>query len=388
MIKKLVKENEEYIINLRRYFHENPEPSLKEYKTADKIEEELNKLNIKNERVGETGIVGFIGNKNGKTIGLRADIDALEIEEKNNVEYKSKNSGLMHACGHDGHTASLLGAAKILKEKENELNGNIKLFFQQAEEIGQGARQFIEKGYLENVDRVFSLHLSTGLEIGKASATVGSIMAACDYFKIEIIGKSGHVSAPHTGIDALYIGSQVVVNLQSIVARHTDPVDPVVLGIGVLNSGTRYNIISNKTIIEGTFRTFSQETRKKTKDLIYDITKATVESNGGTVNFIFEEFANPVINEKISTEFAQKIGKEILGENSIITNQEKRLGADDFAEFSLKVPGVYVNIGAKNLDNINTQYDHHHENFDIDENSLLISTEFYTKYAIDYLNNK
>ncbi len=389
MVDKIVKNNSEYIIKLRRYFHENPEPSLREYKTADKIENELNALHIRNERVGETGIVGYIGfNNDGKTIGLRADIDALEIEEKNDVDYKSKSPGLMHACGHDGHTASLLGAAKILKAKEDELNGRVKLFFQQGEEIGQGAVKFIENNHLEDVDNVFSLHLSTGLDIGKVSATEGSIMAACDYFKITIHGKSGHVSAPHKAIDALYLASQLVVNLQGIVSRHTDPIDPIVLGIGVLHSGTRYNIVSNKAVLEGTIRVFSQETRAKTRKLIEDITRSTIEANGGKVDIEFEEFANPVINEKYSTELAQNVGREILGEKNIITNQEKRLGADDFAEFLLKVPGVYVNIGAKNPDNINTQYDHHHEHFDIDEEALLISTEYYVKYTLEYLNTK
>lgn len=389
MVDKIVKNNSEYIIKLRRYFHENPEPSLREYKTADKIENELNALHIRNERVGETGIVGYIGfNNDGKTIGLRADIDALEIEEKNDVDYKSKSPGLMHACGHDGHTASLLGAAKILKAKEDELNGRVKLFFQQGEEIGQGAVKFIENNHLEDVDNVFSLHLSTGLDIGKVSATEGSIMAACDYFKITIHGKSGHVSAPHKAIDALYLASQLVVNLQGIVSRHTDPVDPIVLGIGVLHSGTRYNIVSNKAVLEGTIRVFSQETRAKTRKLIEDITRSTIEANGGKVDIEFEEFANPVINEKYSTELAQNVGREILGEKNIITNQEKRLGADDFAEFLLKVPGVYVNIGSKNPDNINTQYDHHHEHFDIDEEALLISTEYYVKYTLEYLNTK
>ncbi|MGO1470730.1 MAG: M20 metallopeptidase family protein, partial [Tissierella sp.] len=191
-IEKRIEDEKEYIVNLRRWFHQNPEPSLKEYKTARKIEEELDKIGILHERVGETGIIGYVGKGKGKTIALRADIDALEIKELNDVEYASQKEGLMHACGHDAHTASLLGAAKILKEKEGEIKGKIKLLFQQAEEIGQGARQFISLGHLKDVDRVLGLHLRSSLDTGKISVRPGPIAAACDYFKVRIEGKSGH----------------------------------------------------------------------------------------------------------------------------------------------------------------------------------------------------
>ena len=387
-IRNEVIENEEYVINLRRYFHKNPEASLKEFNTAKKIEEELEKLNIAYKRVGETGLIGFIGKDNrGKTIALRADIDALEIEDKKDVDYSSKHKGLMHACGHDAHTASLLGAAKMLKDKEDSLNGKVKLIFQQAEEIGQGAKIFVREGHLKDVDRVFGLHLSSGLETGKATITKGGIMASCDYFKARIKGKSGHVSAPHTAVDALYIASQAVVNLQSIVSRETDPVDPVVVGIGVLNSGTRYNIVANEAVLEGTFRTLSKETRNKTRESIERIFKNTVDSNGGDLELEFKDFASPLINEESSTDLAIEIGKNILGHDNIITNQEKRLGADDFAEFLVEVPGVYVNIGARNKLDRSTHYNHHHELFDIDEEALKISTEFYLSYALEYLNS-
>lgn len=189
-IKKRVEEEKEYIIDLRRYFHQNPEASLKEYNTAKKIEEELDKMDISHQRVGETGVIAFIGGvKSGKTIALRADIDALEIEERNEIDYASKNKALMHACGHDAHTASLLGAAKILKEKESEISGTIKLLFQQAEEIGQGAKVFVSLGHLEDVDNIFGQHVSSSMDIGKVSIRSGAIAASCDYFKVLIRGK-------------------------------------------------------------------------------------------------------------------------------------------------------------------------------------------------------
>ena len=388
-IKNLVNNEEEYIVNLRRFFHANPEPSLKEYKTAQKIEQELKTLGIPYERVGETGVIGYIGGaKKGKTIALRADIDALEIDETNDIEYTSVNKGLMHACGHDAHTASLLGAAKILKSKENEINGSIKLLFQQAEEIGQGARQFVAEGHLKDVDNVFGLHVSSGLDTGKVTVTPGPIAASCDYFKVKIIGKSSHVSKPHTGIDALYIASQVVVNLQAIVARQTDPVDPVVVGIGVLNSGTRYNIIANEATLEGTFRTFSFETRDKTQESIEKITQSIASAYGAEVEIEFRSYSSPVINDEASALFATEVAKSILGEQNVITNQEKSLGADDFAELQAEVPGVYVNVGTRNPEDEDTQFPHHNGRFNIDERGLLISTEFYVSYALKYLNSK
>jgi len=388
-IKILVNNEEKYIVGLRRYFHANPEPSLKEYKTAVKIEEELKALGIPFKRVGETGVIGYIGGVNeGKTLALRADIDALEIDETNDIEYASVNQGLMHACGHDAHTASLLGAAKILKAKENEIKGSIKLLFQQAEEIGQGARQFVALGHLKDVDNIFGLHVSSGLDTGKITVTPGPIAASCDYFKVKIKGKSSHVSKPHTGIDALYIASQVVVNLQAIVARQTDPVDTVVVGIGVLNSGTRYNIIANEAVLEGTFRTFNRETRTRTEESIERIVKSIVEAHKGEAEIEFRSYSSPVINDTESALFTAEIARTILGEENVITNQEKGLGADDFAELQAEVPGVYVNVGARNPLDESTHFPHHNERFNIDEKSLLISTELYVLYSLKYLNGK
>lgn len=385
-IKDRVIREEDYIVSLRRYFHANPEPSLKEYNTANKIEEELDKLNIPHKRVGETGIVGYIGGVNpGKTIALRADIDALEIQQTNEVEYKSLSEGLMHACGHDAHTASLLGAAKILKEQEPEIKGTIKLFFQQAEEIGQGARQFVSEGHLENVDNVLGLHVSSALETGTISVRPGPIAASCDYFKVTIEGKSGHVSKPHTGVDALYIASQAVVNIQAIVARQTDPVDPVVVGIGVLNSGTRYNIIAKDAVLEGTFRTFSKETRKKTQNSIEKIFKSTAQTYNGTAEIEFRSYSSPVINDRKSALFATEIANQLVGVENVITDQEKALGADDFAELQVEVSGVYVNIGTKNPLDDSTAFAHHHGNFNIDERGLLLLTSFYVDYTLEYL---
>lgn len=203
-ISEEVLKEKDYCISLRRHFHKYPELSLQEYKTAKKIEEELDKLSIKHERVGETGVVGYLyGKKKGKTIGIRADMDALAIEEKTNKEYASLHQGIMHACGHDSHTAALLLVGKLLKDYD--FDGEIRLFFQQSEENGQGARQFVQKGLCKDLDRVIAYHAVSDLPIGTVSITPGPQMASCDYFKIEVKGKAAHVSTPHLGIDALSI---------------------------------------------------------------------------------------------------------------------------------------------------------------------------------------
>lgn len=386
-IKDYVLKEKEYIVSLRREFHKYPEVSLKEYKTAQKIEEELDKLNIPHKRIGETGILGVIkGNgSSNKIIALRADIDALKVPDDKEVEYKSQNNGYHHACGHDAHTASLLGSAKILKEKEAELNGEVRLFFQQAEEIGAGAKIFIKEGALEGVDEIIGAHVSSHIEVGKASVTSGPISASCDYFKIIVKGRGGHVSTPHLSIDALYIASQIVVNLQSIVSRQTDPVDTVVVGIGLINGGTIYNAVAEEVTLEGTTRAFSFETRERTNKNVEKIAKAIGESYGAEVTVEFKDYASPLINDEKVTNEVANIASKIIGEENVITNAPKRLGADDFAEFLIDVPGTYIHVGTKNDCNLNTCAEHHNHLFDIDEEGLLITTNIEVDYVLDKL---
>lgn len=386
-IKDYVLKEKDYIISLRREFHKYPEVSLKEYKTAKRIEEELDKLNIPHKRVGETGVLGIISGKNpsNKVIAIRADIDALKVPDDKEVEYKSQNEGYHHACGHDAHTASLLGAAKILKERENELNGEVRLFFQQAEEIGQGAKIFIKEGALDRVEEILGAHVSSHLDVGQVSVTSGPIAASCDYFKITVKGKGGHVSVPHLSIDALYIASQIVINLQSIVSRQTDPVDTVVVGVGVITGGTIYNAVAEEVVLEGTTRTFTFETREKTNKNVEKIAKSIGEIYGAEVSVEFKDYASPLINdEKVSDEVAS-IANTIVGEENVITNYPKRLGADDFAEFLIEVPGTYIHVGTKNSCNFNTSSEHHNHLFDIDEEGLLITTNIEVDYVLSKL---
>jgi amidohydrolase len=385
-IKDYVIKEKDYITSLRREFHKHPEVSLKEYKTAKRIEEELDKLNIPHKRVGETGVLGIIKGKNSsnKVIAIRADIDALKVPDDKDVEYKSQNEGYHHACGHDAHTASLLGTAKILKEREEELNGEVRLFFQQAEEIGAGAKIFIKEGALDGVEEILGAHVSSHLDVGKVSVTSGPISASCDYFKIIVKGKGGHVSVPHLSIDAVYIASQIVVNLQSIVSRQTDPVDTVVVGVGLINGGNIYNAVAEEVVLEGTTRTFTFESREKTNKNVEKIAKSIGEAYGAEVSVEFKDYASPLINdEKVSEEVAI-IASNIIGEENVITNSPKRLGADDFAEFLIEVPGTYIHVGTRNSCNSNTSAEHHNHLFDIDEDGLLLTTNI----EVDYVLNK
>lgn len=253
----LVKEVEavkSYLIETRREFHQNPELSLKEFRTANRIEEELTKFGIKHSRVGETGVLGILkGDKpSDKVLLLRADIDALPINEVGAVEYISKNPGVMHACGHDAHTTCLLAAAKILSEKKSEIAGEVRFVFQPAEEIGKGTQPFIEEGVLEGVDRVFGLHCAPDLPIGSVGLTPKLNNAAVDHFTISVKGVSSHVSLPHKGVDALYVASEIVVAVQALRTRLNSPLEPMIIGIGKFNAGTTYNALAANAVLEGT----------------------------------------------------------------------------------------------------------------------------------------
>lgn len=385
-IKDYVIREKEYISDLRRYFHKYPEESLKEFETAKKIEEELDKLNIPHKRIGETGVLGIIKGKkkSDKVLAIRADIDALKIPDLKDVEYKSKNEGYNHACGHDGHTASLLGTAKILKAREEDLAGEVRLFFQQAEEIGQGARIFIKEGALDGVQEVIGAHVASGIELGKVAVTNGPSFASCDYFKIVVKGKGGHVSMPHLSVDALYIASQIIVNLQAIVSRQTDPIDTVVVGVGLIQGGTTYNTVAGEVVLEGTTRAFTSESRERTNKSVEKIAKNIAETYGGGVEIEFRDYASPLVNEERVTKEVGEIVKEIIGEENIIKNHPKKLGADDFAEFLIEVPGTYIQVGTRNNEVPYTASAHHNEYFDLDEEGLLLITNI----EVDYILNK
>ncbi|CAM3223758.1 amidohydrolase [Streptobacillus felis] len=385
-----VEKLKEFTIKNRRFLHENPEPSLREYETAKFIQNILKENNIEFVKVGDTGTLATIkGEKKGnnKTIFLRSDIDALEIEDKKICEYSSKKQGLSHACGHDGHATSLLTACIILNNNRDKFSGTIKFAFQQAEEIGRGAKIFVKDGHLNDVDLSFGIHLDSSIQVGKVGLTKGPANASCDIFKINVIGESAHVCAPHKGKDALVAASNIVTSIQNIVARQLNPLKEGLVGIGVLRAGTRYNIIANDAYIEGTVRAFDYETREYILKKVEEISKLTAKIHNCEATFENYNAANPLINDDEAIELSIEAVTELIGAENIVTNVPKTLGAEDFADYLAVTKGVFARIGSRNEDKPYTTRAHHHQEFDIDERSLLVASSVYIKVALHFLNN-
>ena len=387
-VHSLADELEPYVVECRRHVHRLAELSGEEVQTAAFVEKELDGLGIAWSNPTPTSVLGVVDSgQAGRCVALRADIDALPIvESPENLAgpraCMSENPGTCHACGHDGHTATLLTAAKILKEKEAEFSGQVRLFFQQAEEIGAGARQFVNAGLLEGVSRVFGAHVASGLDSGKVALTAGPQNASCDYFKISVTGKGAHVSTPQLGIDAAYIASQIVVNLQSIVARSTNPLETVVVGVGVVRAGTQYNIVAEHAEIEGTTRSFLPEVREFTNRRVREIAEQTARMYGAQVQVEFKDFAAPLVNdEEAVREVTEVAGKLTDGEN-IVANYPKALQADDFADYLAAARGMYAFIGTRNSEKPGSGVAHHHGLFDMDEEALLLSCNLYVDYAL------
>lgn len=384
---------QDYIVGMRRYFHAHPEVSLKEFKTSERIKAELDAAGIDYEGVGETGICARIKGKKPlaagakpRIVALRADMDALGMQDLKTCEYASQNEGFCHACGHDGHTASLLAAARILKERENEFSGEVRLFFQQAEEIGQGARQFVAAGLLKGVDRILGAHVTPSLEVGQVAAMPGPINASCDYFRIRIKGKGAHVSKPHLGIDALYIASQIVVALQSIVARSTDPMDSVVVGVGKAWAGTQYNIVAEEAELEGTTRAFTPEVRAFTNKRVKDIAEQTAALYGASCEVTVKDYSLPLITDAGVAAEVRAVAQTIVGPEGIVADYPKSMQAEDFADYMPHCRGAFVYFGTRS-DKPGTEYSNHNGRFDIDERGLLVSCSLYVNYALWVLND-
>lgn len=389
-LKDYVLEQKEYLTSMRQYFHAHPEVSLQEYHTCERIEKELDLAGIPHRRVGETGVYAWIDGKKetadqkkaSRIMVLRADIDALAMEDLKTVHYHSENPGVCHACGHDAHAATLLTAARILKSKEAEFSGQIRLFFQQAEEIGAGARLFVQDGLLDGAARVFGAHVSSRLESGKIALTAGPQNASCDYFKIKVTGRGAHVSTPHLGIDAAYVASQIVVNLQSIVARSTNPLETVVVGVGVVRAGTQYNIVAEHAEIEGTTRSFLPEVREFTNRRVREIAEQTARMYGAEAEVEFKDFAAPLINDVQAVKEVTAVTEQLICREQIVSDYEKALGADDFADYLAVTRGMYAFVGTHSEKKPGSGVAHHHGLFDLDEEALLLSCNVYVDYAL------
>ena len=386
-VKRLGEKYLQHMINLRETIHMYPEDGFSEFTTSKIIIEELEKLGIKVQKnVAKTGVVGLIeGKYPGKTVLLRADMDALKIQEQADVEYKSKIDGLMHACGHDGHVAGLLGAAMILNELKDNLHGNVKLVFQPAEERDGGALPMIEEGVLENpkVDAAFAAHLWGYLNEGEVHLKEGPMMASPDIFNIKVIGKGGHGAVPQESIDPIVITCQIVNSLQTIVSRKINPLDPVVITCGRIQGGDCHNVIPNEVELEGTIRTFNEETRNWVPKVMEDLIRGITTSQGAAYEFKYEPKYPALINDKYMTSFAKESLKKVVGEENVFDLKEPNMGGEDFAYFAQKVPSAFIFVGIAN--NKSEPVIHHNPYFKWDSKNVGILAQSLSQIAIDYL---
>lgn len=384
-VKELILGKEEELINHRRHFHRHPELSLEEFETTKTLAAELDALGIPYRLTKPTGLIADIAGKGpGKTVALRADMDALPVEEINkDLSYKSEADGKMHACGHDSHMAMLLTAVKVLHAVRDRFNGTVRIIFQPAEEAAAGAKLMIEQGALEGVDGIFGEHIWSPLKAGLVSCIDGPCMAACDVFRVTFTGKGGHGAVPETAIDATVMAAAFVSNVQTIVSRNINPLDTAVVTVGKLVSGTRFNVISGEAYLEGTVRTFSEHDRTLVEEKLRTFAKDTAHMYGGTAEFSYEYGTDVVDNNPAEASRVRKLAAKAFGEDQVF-NEPKRCIGEDFAAYMKVVPGAFAYVGAEN-EAKGACWPHHNGHFNIDEDALKVGAELYALYALDFL---
>ncbi|WP_047151791.1 M20 family metallopeptidase [Aneurinibacillus tyrosinisolvens] len=359
------------VINWRRYLHQHPELSFHEEKTSQFVYETLQSFNgLEVSKPTKTSVMArLIGKQPGKVVAIRADMDALPIEEENTFEFTSQNSGVMHACGHDGHTAMLLGTAKTLAQLQDQIKGEVRFLFQHAEEtLPGGAQEMISAGVMDNVDVVIGTHLWSPLEIGKIGVVYGPMMASMDTFTLTIHGKGGHAALPHQTIDSIAIAAQVVTNLQHIVSRNTDPLDNIVLSVTQFIGGTTFNVIPGSVQICGTTRTLDSRVRETLPELMERVIKGITDAHGATYAFHYVFGYHPVVNNEQVTRVIEDTVCEVFG-NEALDMMRPNMGGEDFSAFQQKAPGTYFYVGAGNQEK-GIIYPHHHPRFTVDEDAL------------------
>ncbi|MGG1396397.1 M20 family metallopeptidase [Bacillus salipaludis] len=392
MLTKLFAKLESYyddMVSIRRYLHQHPELSFKEYQTAKFIQDFYEKLGIEVKgKIGGNGVVAKVYGKNpGMTVALRADFDALPIQDEKDVPYKSTVPGVMHACGHDGHTATLLFLAKALNELRDELAGNYVFIHQHAEEYAPGgAISMIEDGCLEGVDVIFGTHLWASEPTGKIQYRTGPFMAAADRFEIDIQGQGGHGAQPHKTKDAIVTASQLVINLQQIVSRKVNPVDSAVVTVGSFTAQNAFNVIADKAKLVGTVRTFNEDVRSFIEKEMDRIIHGTCYLADSSYEFLYERGYPAVVNHVKETDFLITCAEEVP-EVQMIEETEPQMGGEDFAYYLERIPGTFFFTGAKPK-RVEKPAPHHHPKFDIDEKAMLIAAKTLGTAAIRIHNQE
>lgn len=379
-----VAEVAEDVLNWRRHLHANPELSFEEEQTAQFVYDTLSSFgNLELSRPTKTSVVAkLVGGKPGRVLGLRADMDALPILEENDFEFKSTKDGVMHACGHDGHTAILLGAAKILSSMKDEIPGELRFFFQHAEELFPGgAQQMVDAGVMEGVHHVIGAHLWAPLPVGHIGIQSGAMMAAPDTFYITVTGKGGHAAQPHLTVDSIAIASQVVTNLQHVVSRVVNPLDALVVSVTQFIGGTAHNVIPGSVELCGTVRSFKPELRDEVPAAMERIIKGVTEAHGATYEFRYEKGYRPVINDVEVSERLRKCLNEVF-EEGVVVEAGRTMGGEDFSAFQTQAPGTFFYIGAGNEDK-GIVYPHHHARFTVDEDALPMGVKAFVAAVFD-----
>lgn len=385
-LKETIKEYKDELTELRRKLHSEPEVSWEEYRTTDFVCEYLDHLGVSYRRAEPTGVIAEVmGGKPGKTVALRGDMDALSVEELNtDLPYASSEDGKMHACGHDAHTAMLMVAAKALNEIKDELPGNVRLLFQPAEEVAEGAKALVKQGAVEGVDNVFGIHIWSQMPTHKVSCTPGPSFASADLFKVTFKGKGGHGAIPQDCIDTAIVASSFVMNVQSVVSRTIDPQQGAVLTVGKMVVGTRFNVIAENAVIEGTVRCFDPATRDHIEAQLTHYAESVAAVYGATAKVEYTRGTQAVINDEESALLVQQVASEAFGED-VIYHEKPTMGGEDFSFYLDEVPGSFALVGSGNPDK-DTEWAHHHGKFNIDEDALVTGAELYAQYAWAFLN--
>lgn len=370
------------VIEWRRHLHRNPEVSFHEEQTARFIRETLESFGgLEVSSPTQNSVVARLaGGKPGRTLALRADIDALPITEENDFEFASQNPGAMHACGHDGHTAMLLGAAGVLTGMREELGGEILFVFQHAEELFPGgAEELVEAGVMEGVDAAVGIHLWSQLPVGKVGITYGPMMAAPDVFNVTIEGKGGHAAMPHQTVDSIAVGAQVVTNLQHVVARETDPLASVVLSVTRFQGGTTHNVIPGSVEMEGTVRTLDPEVRDRVPGIMERVIRGVTSAHGAHYEFSYDRGYRPVVNDDELTRQVEQTAREVVGDENVEA-MPPNMGGEDFSAYGERVPAAFYLVGAGNEEEGITA-PHHHPRFTVDEDALAVGLKMHLAVA-------
>ncbi len=374
------KKYKDEVIRLRRDFHKHPELGFEENRTSGIVRDYLNDLGIETRVMAKTGVVGEINNEGNKRIAIRADMDALPINEENDVPYRSIYPGKMHACGHDAHTAMLLVTAKILSQMEFE--GNIRFIFQPAEEGLNGARKMVEEGAIDGVDSIFGLHVWANLPSGNIAISPGPVLANVGLFRVVIKGKGGHGASPHETVDPIVASSYIISSLQSIVSRNVDPMKSAVITVGKINGGTAFNIIPENVEFEGTVRTFDEDVHNLIEKRISELIENEARAFGAKGKIEYKHLNYATVNDERLAIIGRRVAARIMN----VVEQEPDMGGEDFSEYARIIPGLFAFLGTRNEEK-GIIYPHHNPRFNVDEDALIYGVAFEVNMTIELLKN-